>query len=394
MVAVLTSSLALPSVVSISEKTSAPQIFDAAHTLYLGDLRFPTSLSFPFSARGPVTESSSVTNREMPVSGQSISRHLLEPAVPAYSATEALKKIATAPAVVAGLGSTIVTIPLSPINAAIFGATTVMSAVNELRMGQKPHCPAESATKQATSGGVLGYLKEKMLSPGFCAWLQAGCFVGNMVVALKTSQYTKACVMGSFVAGELAGTEIANRDYRPPAREKLWFERLARSVWNSLPERCRTVLSDPGAMFCMGNLALVVKDLDLIKLSSSGAGGVCFATGCLLASLGVLRGIAPLFGVNPKPSGNASLIGGIGDHFLGISSILAGNAYTGAATILWGIANLLYAQRVGSPLISGIGRLIQRFIPEKAEASAFIVNDKPLSGVASWGLPATSFGSR
>jgi hypothetical protein len=271
---------------------------------------------------------------------------------PRRSVCDVVRTVIAAPAVVSGLGSVVVTLPISKLNAFGFLLTTALSAYNEVRM-QSQNVQSEQLSTQARPlNRYVAYLREKFLSPGFCTWVQAGLFVANTAVALFNGHFITAAVMGAFTVGELAATAIANRDYKTPRREPLAFERLADRAWGSLPERVKVVLSDPGAMFCPGNLVLVLKDLDADKLSNFNL--LVTGIGCIFAAGGVLRGFKPLWGQQPKPSGNAAVLGGVGDQFLGVSSILTANIYTGCATMLWGVGNIIYGKRMGASLLSSL----------------------------------------
>jgi hypothetical protein len=253
------------------------------------------------------------------------------------------------------MGSTVVTIPISPIGACIFGGTVILSAYNEVReIAEKANFSEVSSSDkpQDTLNGVKGFLTEKLKAPGFCAWVQGINFVGTATVAAAHGDFWGALALGIFAIGESAGVYVANLNYLPQKREPLSLEKVLNRSYDTLPHNFRTVLRDPGAAFCTGNIIMILKDLNFSKLTSQPLVAGVFVLGAAFASAGVVRGLSPLFtGREAKSSGTASTLGGTGDLFLGSSTLGAGNPYTGVATILWGLSNILYGGRVGTPLL-------------------------------------------
>lgn len=258
----------------------------------------------------------------------------------------------TAPAVVAGVGSTVVTVPVNKWLAAFFGFTVVLSAVNELRKERRIEQrraaglpDAEPEPARSDHGSFRAFVLENLRAPGLCARVQAGAFLTGAALQLLSREpnWIDASCFAAFAIGASAGANMADKDYRPPVRQPLWFERASKAVWDGVWYNLKIVLKDPGAMFCLGNVALNLHDCRWGEIFRNPGVGTAFVVGLALAVAGLARGFAPLLtGRHVEPSGNASFLGGVGDIFLGGSMLALGNVWKGAATIIWGDSNILY----------------------------------------------------
>lgn len=285
---------------------------------------------------------------------------LLDPVLPPIPPPDkdlfaGIKAVATSGPFVAAIGSTIVTVPVTKIGAIAFGLTAIWTAINEYRSATQTSSNLNDNEKTTTTKrqGIVGWAKELFNSPGFAPTIQGYCYLYTAAVALGQGNAFIGAVFTVFAVGEGAAAYIGNLGYKPPPRERLVVENYLTKTWNLLPDRLKTVLRDPGACFCSGNLALILYQLNLPKVFDNPLTTTLFVGGLTLAAAGVTRGLLPLVnGKASKPSGTASILGGVGDLALGTSSVLFGNAYTGFATIAWGVSNILYGIKVGSSFIT------------------------------------------
>ena len=258
----------------------------------------------------------------------------------------ALKVIVTAPAVVGALGSTVVAVPISLTAATLFGLTTVASALNELREAfflrqEKPR----NVSQQKNS--FIGYVREKLGSPGLCARAEAVDFIYSSSLALLYGQKLESLAFIIFAIGAYAVARIAEHDYKPQPRTRLFFERPCERIWRAFPPNVRIVLSDPGASFCTGNLTLVLAGLNAPALAANVTASALLFLGAAFAVAGAMRGLFPLLKNQAvSPSREASMLGGAGDIMLGVGSLYASNPYTGVATLLWGASNILCGLKI------------------------------------------------
>lgn len=250
----------------------------------------------------------------------------------------------------AAIGSTVVTIPVAITSAVVFGVMALWTGVNEYRAAFTKNAARESTfSDQQIRRGLIGYAKELLSSPGFALAVQSCCYFYTSLVALLKGEPFMSAVFVLFAIGEAAAARIGNQGYLVAPREALTIESAIVKAWSCLPARLKIILSDPGACFCAGNVALILYQINLPKLLSNTWATVFSGGGLCLAASGVLLGLSPLLKRRtPQASGTASILGGIGDLALGASSILYGSAYTGWATILWGVSNILLGVKVGN----------------------------------------------
>ncbi|NDC39243.1 MAG: hypothetical protein EBZ48_14560, partial [Proteobacteria bacterium] len=270
-------------------------------------------------------------------------------------AATGMRAVACSGPFAAAIGSTIVTVPVSSVGAVAFGLTAVWTAINEYRSATQKgkDVRQKDETNIINHTGVGGWARELILSPGFAPTVQGYFYLYTAVEAFGTGKAFIGAVFALFAVGAAAAAGIGNLGYRPPPRKSLAIESYLSSVKNLLPDRVRTVLRDPGACFCTGNLALILYQLNLEKVLYNPLATTLFVGGLALATAGVVRGLFPLFsGKTPKVSGTASILGGVGDLALGTSSVFFGSAYTGFATLAWGVANILYGIKAGSTFVS------------------------------------------
>lgn len=270
----------------------------------------------------------------------------------------AINAVVNSGPVIAGIGSTIVAIPISKVGAIAFGITTLWSAINEVRSVLRN---AETQTitpeeiKVPLRKGLTGFFIEQINSPSLCTWLQSWCFLYSSVPAFTQGKLVAGLSFLVFAIGEGAGSAIGNRDYKPKPRQLMDVEKVLNKIWDGLPHGLKIVLKDPGAAFCSGNLALVVTTLNFSQIFQSHIASVLVGGGIIIAGLGALRGIAPLVtGRQASASGTASITGGIADILLGASSLYFGCLYVGLATVTWGVSNIMYGKKVGSAFFSKI----------------------------------------
>lgn len=287
-------------------------------------------------------------------SEKSVTRNTPPPAT-TNSLVVGLKSIMVSGPVVAAIGSTIIAIPITTIGAVALGCAAAWTAANEFRATTR-HTSTRGAHSESRSTpirrGLSGLLVEMFYSPGFGPSIQAMCYLYSAGIALGAGNPFIGGVFAAFAIGACAAAHIGNLGYTPPARASTAVERYLERAWKALPERLRAVLTDPGACFCSGNLALILHQLDLSRTISGTGTTVLFALGTVFAAIGVARGLFPLLsGRATSPSGTASIVGGVGDISHGLLSLIAGNVYTGAATIAWGIANILYGLKIGQSFI-------------------------------------------
>lgn len=270
----------------------------------------------------------------------------------------------TAP-VLQGIGSSIVSLPTSYVACATFALTTALSAKNIvqgwLRSAEKSGEESSSPTRE----GVIGLVSEVLQSPGVVPIVQTAAYV---VAALEAPfigegslelNLTKSAIFVAFAIGAIAAARIANRDYQPPEREKTAFEHGFEERWDQVSSRVKTVLQNPGAMFCAGNLALISLEYNFSALAASGPTmWAAFGVGLGAAAIGLWRGFSPLFGNRVEESGDAAIAGGLGDIFLGLTTYSLGNPYTGVATIFWGASNILYGVKIKPNTISDLKELL------------------------------------
>jgi len=260
-----------------------------------------------------------------------------------------VKAVITAPAVLGGVGSTIVTIPISRVSSFFSAVTTVITVVNELRVFNAIHSDKPFNNSAEPSSGVRALMVEKFKSPGFCPIAHSVCNIYAAIVALVELRFAVSLIMLVFSVAGAAVARIANFRYAPNHRIKSRVERKAEWFWEKLPHNIRIVLKDPGLLFCVGNVSLILIDLKFKELGGSGGAAIGFGLGCLLALIAIVRGIQPLLRSHAAcASGSASVIGGISDLLLGYAAFYYGNAFTAIATIFWGLSNISLGARVGN----------------------------------------------
>lgn len=275
----------------------------------------------------------------------------------------------------AGAGSTVVTFPVTIYGAIAFGVTTVWTAVNEYRnAGRNPSVTPDSKSDGTfIRSGVTGFIAETLESPGLAPLVQSGCFVYAATVAAQQNNWPVAAIFYLFAVGEAAGSYVGNKGFVPKyERIPTLFERAAYGVWDKVYDGLKTVLRNPGTSFCIGNLALVAKDLKLGVILARPESIPAVVIGVTLVGIGAVRGLMPLFTGGPsktKESGTSSISGGIGDLFLGTGALILGNAYVGAATILWGVSNIFYGLRQTSPFFNRVASSIAGLFKGKPKSA-------------------------
>jgi hypothetical protein len=203
-------------------------------------------------------------------------------------------------------------------------------------------------TAEPTSG-VWALMVEKFKSPGFCPIAHSVCNIYAAMVAFVEFRFAVSLIMLLFSVAGAAVARIANFRYAPNHRIKSKAEKIAEWFWEKLPHNIRIVLKDPGLLFCVGNLSLILVDLRFKELGGSGVAAIGFGLGCILSVIAIVRGIQPLLRTHAaSASGSASVIGGISDLLLGYAAFYYGNPFTAAGTICWGISNISLGARVGN----------------------------------------------
>lgn len=262
---------------------------------------------------------------------------------------QTLKTLLIAPAVLGGIGSAIVTFPISRVSAFFAALTTVVTAINELRVvnGGASQCMAEQPS--VPTSGFGAFLMEKFRSPGFCPLAHAVCNCYAALTALIQLHFAKSFIMVVFAIAGVAVARIANLGYIPLHRHQSSLEKRGELAWRKLPHNLQVMLKDPGLLFCLGNVSLILVDLRFAELKGAGVASIVFFLGLCLAVVAVVRGIQPLLRSHAaSASGDASLIGGVSDLLLGYSSFFYGNSFTAIGTIFWGLSNICLGARVGN----------------------------------------------
>jgi hypothetical protein len=260
-----------------------------------------------------------------------------------------IKTLLIAPAVLGGIGSAIVTFPISRVSAFFGALTTVVTAINELRVVNGGASKKIAEQPSVPSSGLSAFLLEKLRSPGFCPLAHAVCNIYAALTALIELHLAKSFIMVVFAIAGIAVARIANLGYVPQHRHPSSLEKMGELAWRMLTQNLQVVLKDPGLLFCLGNVSLILVDLRFAELKGAGIAPIFFLLGLGLAIIAVVKGIQPLLRYNTaSASGSASLIGGVSDLFLGYSSFFYGNTFTAIGTIFWGLSNICLGARVGN----------------------------------------------
>lgn len=264
-----------------------------------------------------------------------------------------LRAVALSGPFLGAVGSTIITVPVTTVGAIGFGITGIWTAINEFRSATRSSCAPHPMDISDTprNHGLLGLLRELVQCPGLAPIVQGSCFLYSAVMACAQGQEFVGSIFVVFAMGECAAARIGNLGYKRLPRQPLGIEELLANQWQLMPERVKVILMDPGVYFCTGNLALILAQFEsqsFHQVYKSPLTLSAFTFGLSFSTAGLTRGLLPLTnGSETKPSGAASILGGLGDLVLGTLSVLFGNAYTGFATIAWGTSNILYGLKMG-----------------------------------------------
>lgn len=291
------------------------------------------------SAVRPLTSNAEATHHVRPTH-PSGPRHL--------TLGEKLSCVVKNPAVIAGIGSTIVTMKVNPIISGVFGFITLATAINTVRHAtnnESVHTENEDVPTSRRSG-VEGLIKEIVGSPGLFSVAQATAYAITSTLMVQAHDWYRAAVFACFTIGSFAVARLCNKDAVFKPRDKLAPEKLIEKVWEKTPAGVKDVVNNPGVSFPAGNLALLLHDTNLRELLHNRVGIGLFAGGCLLATYAIVNGLKPLFRPTGETSGLSSTVSGAGDIVTGVSSMFGGYNNTALATIVWGISNIAAGRKI------------------------------------------------
>jgi hypothetical protein len=206
------------------------------------------------------------------------------------------------------------------------------------------------------ASGFQALLIRKFSSPGLCAELQGWTYLVTACVCINRGQFIPALSFMFFSIGAWAGSAIANRgslttDYRITA-----IERLAQRCWYSFPRSFRTVLTDPGLAFALGNIPIfsqsLISSFNATEQNSLMLFGVL--VGGILTLIAAIAGLRPLFTSGAETaSSKASMLSAASNLILGSCILISAlritdlvGVFTGSAALFWGFGNIGYAQRI------------------------------------------------
>ena len=246
------------------------------------------------------------------------------------------------PSIHLGIGATILTLQKSFFAAGLLALATIITGRNELRKNNS------TPKEDLGSSSIINYIVSKFKMPGFFPWAQSLSYLWTSLSFILSKGYIKAACFICFFIAAAANTRIANLEYKDLERKPLLHEKIFKTIWKSFPDKLKIIFQDPGILFSVGNLSLILYDLNLGEIINDTLIFILFCAGVIFACIAILRGIAGpvFFQKKPKLTGTAMRAAGASELALGLSSILYGNPYTGIATLFFGISNFLFANQV------------------------------------------------
>jgi hypothetical protein len=253
------------------------------------------------------------------------------------------------PSVVAGLGSTIVTLFKAPFSSFVLFSVVCLTARNTylrvIRESEESTGKGDNTHEAPSRIGLKGFLQEVATSSGLFSTVQGITYLATGLSFFGRDLYLSSTFI-IFSFGSLAIARACNLEDRPPKREPLLLEQGLREIGANLPERLKSVLLNPGVFFPIGNLMLIFRDTPF-SIFDAPVQMAIFCAGIAVSGAGLVRGLAPLITDRLNlNSGFASTASGIGDILMGATSFSANLNETGLATVLWGISNVLAGLKV------------------------------------------------
>ncbi len=265
------------------------------------------------------------------------------------SVLNVMQLVASNPAVLAGIGSTIVTISISPIVSALCFLITVCTARNTIRSSRSPeNSPGNDETARPRRQGLGGLIQEVRHAPGLFSVFQSLVYAGASLQLFFRGELGGGLIFSIFAVGAAAIARISNQGTLHPPRERTYLEKVVASINEKIPESVSRILGNPGILFPAANLALIVRDSNMARIFEQPLTSGLFVTGALLCTLAVASGIQSAFRRESlvKSLSRSPILAGMGDILFGSASSISELNYTAVATILWGTSNIVAGRRV------------------------------------------------
>lgn len=277
---------------------------------------------------------------------------------PGRNTTSPILAVLGNPGVIAGVGSTVVTVSSAPLSSIALGSITLLTAVNTWVNAMKISAGANNVKSDTAMhtvrAGVGGLASELLESPALFSIAQGTTYAVTSIAKFVSTDHDwrRGLVFLTFSFGSFAIAHLVSKDTKHSPREKTLIEKKAKIYWDRMDKGLKKVLSNPGVGFPTGNLSLLLIDTNLPGLVHKPIAGIIFLAGFSLGTFAILKGLKPLVESrddekDKEASGISSKVSGAGDIVTGISALFSSKVLTTpVATIIWGVSNIVAGFRM------------------------------------------------
>jgi hypothetical protein len=256
----------------------------------------------------------------------------------------------TSPALTSTVGAVLAYYPVAKFATGVSVIGGIITTRNELKNATSSVKDISIQTPLEKRSGIIGFIKEVSEAPAFALSIQfiAGLF--SSVSALKQRKYSLGAALINYTLGGLGAIALANKEYRPPPRERLRLEEGISKLWSSVPEEIQEVLKNPALFYAIGHMCLSRSIKSLPSSKPYYLRFKQFGLGAYGASF--IFGLVPIL-TKEKMNESGQYLSSIGNLSISIFSFLQKNPFYGFANLCWSYSNFLYAQRVKETRLQG-----------------------------------------